>query len=158
MRHESSEIYELLLCLGVTQNYKGYGQTACAVELCQKEPERLQLVTKWVYPEVAEQYGTSWGAVERNIRTVRGVIWERNRDLLKELACFPLPEKPRPAQLLAILASSPGPRPLAVHGLGEAVALAGENHDVGMMDKSVNEGSGEAVVAKNSVPLGELQI
>ena len=138
MRYGSSEIYELLLCLGVTQNYKGYGQTACAVELCRKEPERLQLVTKWVYPEVAEQYGTSWGAVERNIRTVREVIWGRNRPLLEELAHVPLPEKPRPAQLLAILASSPGPRPLAVHGLGETVALTGEDHDMGMVDEPVD--------------------
>lgn len=66
------EIHELLLHLGVTRNYKGYNQTARAVELCREEPGRLELVTKWVYPVVAAQCGTSWGAVERNIRTVRG--------------------------------------------------------------------------------------
>lgn len=76
------------------------------MELCRKKPERVLLVTKWVYPEVARQYGTSWGAVERNIRTVDHVIWRENRPLLEELAHKPLDKKPRNAQLLAILAAS----------------------------------------------------
>ena len=98
--------YDLLYRLGVTSNYKGFFHTAYAVELCRKEPERLLLVTKWVYPEVARQYGTSWGAVERNIRTVDHVIWRENRLLLEELAHRTLEQKPRNAQLLAILAAS----------------------------------------------------
>lgn len=94
MRHDLSEIHDLLLRLGVTRNYKGFSQTACAVELCREEPERLELVTKWVYPDVAKRYGTNWKAVERNIRTVRGMIWERNQPLLEQLARAPLPEMP----------------------------------------------------------------
>ena len=43
----------------------GTGAPACA-----EEPERLLLVTKWLYPDVAKQYGTNWKAVERDIRTV----------------------------------------------------------------------------------------
>lgn len=107
MRYGSLEIFELLLRLGVTQNYKGCEQTACAVELCREEPERLQMVTKWVYPVVAVQYGTNWRAVERNIRTVRDIIWLRSHFLLEELAQAPLSEMPYPAQLLSILALSP---------------------------------------------------
>ena len=64
------QIQVLLRQLGVTENYRGFSQTARAVELCREEPERLELVTKWVYPAVAVQYGTSWCAVGRNIRTV----------------------------------------------------------------------------------------
>ena len=158
MRHDLSEIHVLLLRLGVTRTYKGFSQTACAVELCREEPERLELVTKWVYPEVAKRYGTNWKAVERNIRTVRGMIWERNQPLLEQLARAPLPEMPRPAQLLSILVSSPCPGPLAVYGLGKAVTLPGEDDDMRVMDKPVNEGRREAVVAKDGVPLAELQV
>ena len=98
--------YALLLRLGATQNYKGFLQTARAVELCREEPGRLELVTKWVYPVVAAQCGTSWGAVERNIRTVNSVIWRENRSLLEQLARRPLVRKPCTAQMLAILSTS----------------------------------------------------
>ncbi|MCM1234920.1 MAG: sporulation initiation factor Spo0A C-terminal domain-containing protein [Ruminococcus flavefaciens] len=103
-RNTQAAIYDLLSCIGVTLNYKGYNQTACAVSLCLKEPERLQLVTKLLYPKVAKRHQTSWKAVERNIRTVDGVIWRENRFLLEELVRKPLVRKPRNAQLLAILA------------------------------------------------------
>lgn len=152
-----TEIYDLLYSLGVTANYTGFFHTACAVALCVEQPDRLLVVTKWLYPEVAKQYQTKWKAVERNIRTVGGIIWQENRSLLEHLARRPLAVKPRNAQLLAILAASLD-GPLAVHGLGEAVALAGEDDDVGVVDEPVNEGRCEAVVTKDGVPLGELQV
>ena len=98
-----SDIFELLSRLGISANYTGFFQTACAVELCRAEPERLLLVTKKVYPEVARLCGTSWNAVERNIRTACGVAWENNRHLLERLAHKPLQQKPNNAQFLAIL-------------------------------------------------------
>lgn len=105
-RNTQAAIFDLLSCLGVSLNYKGHNQTAYAVELCREEPERLQSVTKLLYPELARRYQTSWKAVERNIRTVDGVIWRENRALLEEPARKPLIGKPRNAQLLAILAGS----------------------------------------------------
>ena len=45
------EIYELLYRLGVTANYTGFFYTAYAVQLCAEHPDRLMLVTKWVYPD-----------------------------------------------------------------------------------------------------------
>ena len=102
------EICALLYQLGVTRNYKGFPQTALAVEPCAGQPDRLLQVTKLVYPDVARRYGTSWAAVERNIRTVSGVIWRSNPLLLNELAYVSLPQKPCPAQLLSILAASVG--------------------------------------------------
>lgn len=102
----SAEIYDLLYQLGVTANYTGFFHTAYAVSLCAEQPDRLLLVTKWLYPEVAKQYQTSWKAVERNIRSVSVIIWRENRSLLEQLARRNLSEKPRTTQLLAILASS----------------------------------------------------
>ena len=112
-----TEIYTLLYQLGVTANYTGFVHTACAVSLCAEQPDRLLLVTKWLYPEVAKQCGTNWKAVERNIRTVSDVIWRENRLLLERLARRHLEQRPRNAQLLAILATS-----LSLHSfLGQPV-------------------------------------
>ena len=86
-------IYELLYRLGVTANYTGFFHTACAVSLCMEQA-------------VAEQYGTNWKAVERNIRTVGCIIWRENRPLLERLARRSLTQKPSTAQLLAILSAS----------------------------------------------------
>lgn len=152
-----TDIYDLLYRLGVTANYTGFFHTAYAVSLCVEQPDKLLLVTKWLYPEVAKQYQTKWKAVERNIRTVGGIIWRENRLLLEALARHPLEQKPRSAQLLAILAASLN-GPLAVHGLGEAVALTGEDDDVGVVDEPVNESGSQAIIAENGVPLGKLQV
>ena len=35
--------------------------------------------------EVGKRYGVKWAAVERNIRTVARIAWERNRALLEEM-------------------------------------------------------------------------
>lgn len=152
-----TEIYDLLYRLGATANYTGFYHTACAVALCTEQPERLLLVTKWLYPEVAKQYRTNWKAVEHSIRTVGRCIWRENRTLLEQLARRPLAEKPRNAQLLAILAASLD-SPLPVHGLGKAVAFTGEDDNMGVVDEPVNEGRCETVITKDGVPLGELQV
>ena len=99
----SCGIFDLLYQLSISANYIGFFQTACAVELCRTEPERLLLVTKMVYPEVAKLYRTSGSAVERNIRTVCGIAWKNNRRLLEQLAHKPFPQKPSNTQFLAVL-------------------------------------------------------
>ncbi|MCI9120568.1 MAG: sporulation protein [Oscillibacter sp.] len=117
-----TDIYDLLYRLGVTANYTGFFHTAYAVSLCMRQPDRLLLVTKWLYPEVAKRYKTNWKAVERNIRTVSGIIWRENRFLLEQLAGKPLAQRPCTSQLLAILSSAIP----AAYGLDEAAALMGE--------------------------------
>ena len=107
------EIYDLLYRLGLTANYIGFFHISYAVLLCMQTPEKLLLVTKNLYPKIAKRYHTNWRAVERNLRTAGGIIWNSNRPLLKNLARRPLLEKPRPAQLLAILSSALEPGPAA---------------------------------------------
>lgn len=103
---ERLQIETLLHRLGVTANYTGHAYLLYGVWLCVQRQERLGLVTKWVYPQVAEQFGTNWKAAERNIRTVGSVIWRENPTLLASLAQRPLDRKPSSAQLLAILSSA----------------------------------------------------
>lgn len=97
---------DLLYQLGISANYKGFFHAAYAVSLCMERQDRLLLVTKWLYPDVAKRYKTNWKAVERNIRTVGRVIWNSNRPLLEDLARRELSQKPCTAQLLAILHAS----------------------------------------------------
>ena len=104
-------VYDLLYRLGMTANYIGFFHTSYAVLLCAKQPERLLLVTKWLYPEVAKRYRTKWTTVERNIRTAGDIIWWENRPLLEQLAHRSLEQKPRNVQLLSILSNSLGDFP-----------------------------------------------
>lgn len=99
-------IQQLLHRLGVTENYTGFPHTVYAVQLSIDDPDRLQLITKRLYPDVARRYGVTWQAVERDIRTVVSVAWTADPALLSELAGRELAGKPNNASFLSILAGS----------------------------------------------------
>lgn len=99
----TQDIQRLLRCLGVSAAYNGFPQTAFAVQLSITDPDRLRLVTKLLYPAVAGRYGTTWTAVERNIRTVVTAAWKHDPLLLEELAGFRLSRRPTNSQFLSIL-------------------------------------------------------
>ena len=107
MRLETSmaTIYDLLYRLGVTANYTGFFHTAYAVELCVELPDRLLLVTKLLYPEVAKQYHTNWKAVERNIRSAINIIWRNNPEELQKISNSCMEKRPSAAQFISILVS-----------------------------------------------------
>lgn len=99
VRHE-------LMRLGVTNRYRGYEQTVCAVEIAAGNPESLTLISKLIYPDVARHFDVSWHVVERNIRTIIDVIWDTNPGRLSELAGHQLLRKPKTSDFIAILANS----------------------------------------------------
>jgi len=101
-----TEVYDLLCRLGVSPTYKGFFQTAYAVLLAVENMERLLLVTKWIYPELAKQYNTTPECIERNIRTVAAIAWQNNPELLNEMRRCQLTDRSTAAQFIAILASS----------------------------------------------------
>lgn len=103
---DSAKIHRLLNRLGITANYTGFFYIACAVEQCLANREKLLMVTKDLYPDIARRYKTNWKSVERNIRTAVGIAWRHNRLLLEELAQRPLARRPSPSELLAILTLS----------------------------------------------------
>ena len=101
----NERIRHLLYILGVTANYTGFSYTVSAVELTAQDYDRLLMVTKWLYPEVASQFHTTMSCVERNIRTVAGIAWLRNPELLGRLAGCTLDRKPTASRFIAILAA-----------------------------------------------------
>lgn len=96
-------ICEILHRLGITANYTGFHYVSYAVYLAAQNPQRLLLVTKRIYPEVAAYYGTTRSCVERNIRTVLEIAWQNNRPFLEGLAKSHLSYRPTAAAFLAIL-------------------------------------------------------
>ena len=99
------EIYDALYQLGLTANSTGFFHIAYAVHLAVQSPQRLRLVTKWLYPDVAAYYNTTPAAVERNIRLSVARVWSETPDLLMKLSHTPLSEKPSNAKFLALLVS-----------------------------------------------------
>ena len=94
----------LLFMLGGTPNYAGFRYVIYALKLLSENNEmRLQLVTKWLYPDIAKHYQTEWKTVERDIRTLIGVIWKRNPILLQYIAGYPMNHKPTVSQFFGIL-------------------------------------------------------
>ena len=95
--------YDLLYQLGLTATCISFFYTSYAIWLAAKEPERLTLVSKWLYPDVASHYKTNWKVIESALRRVITRVWKKHPDLLSEWAEQPLSEKPKPAQFIAIL-------------------------------------------------------
>ena len=62
---ENIELYNVLHRLGSTANHTGFFYIISSVSLAAETPERLLLVAKWLYPDVAKLYHTTGMAVER---------------------------------------------------------------------------------------------
>ena len=78
---EKEKIKRLIRSLGIHATYRGYNYTVSAVLLALEDEDALLFISKTIYPAVAKMYQTNTSAVERNIRTVINVCWERgNRD------------------------------------------------------------------------------
>ncbi len=101
-------IYDLLYRLGLTANYTGFFHTARAVLLAHRDPDRLTCVTKWLYPEVADQYGTNWHAVERNIRYSINILWREHPNRLCDLFGELLKKPPASAVFISLLTTKLG--------------------------------------------------
>ena len=108
-----AEIYDLLYRLGLTANSVMFFHTAYAVWLCVQQPDRLMLVTKWLYPEVAKHYGTTPAAVERSIRRAANTVFTHSLSQLAESIGRAPTVRPRTAQFLSLLVSCVPPPPAA---------------------------------------------
>ena len=99
-----SEIEYLIRSLGIGATYRGYRYVCYALELCMEDEDYLLSVSKVLYPQIARQFHTSYGSVERDIRTVIRVCWERgNRSRLEDIALHPLTGRPSTSEFLDIL-------------------------------------------------------
>ena len=98
------EIERLIRSLGIGATYRGYHYLQYGIKLCLESEDYLLSVSKSLYPQIANHYCTSSYSVERDIRTVINVCWERgNRELLQKIAMHPLEVHPASSEFLDIL-------------------------------------------------------
>lgn len=101
---ETLEIERLIRSLGIGATYRGYRYLSYGIYLCLQDENYLLSVSKLLYPQIARTYHTTSCSVERDIRTVIKVCWERgNREHLKKLALYPLENRPPAGEFIDIL-------------------------------------------------------
>ncbi len=103
-----AEVTRLIHEVGVPAHIKGYQYLRDAIQMCIKDMDMLNSITKILYPEIAKKYGTTASRVERAIRHAIEVAWERcNPDSVEELFGYTINSckgKPTNSEFIAIIA------------------------------------------------------
>ena len=80
MEENEYSLHRRVRSFGVTGACSGYRYLVCALELLREEPDRLELVTKRLYPEVARRFGVTAGTVEGALRRAAARYGPRRED------------------------------------------------------------------------------
>lgn len=67
----------LLRSLGVTRKHVGFRYAEYMIERVAEDEGQLRLITKRLYPETARYFGVSQFSVERSLRTLVRVCWQK---------------------------------------------------------------------------------
>ncbi len=98
------EIEYLIRSLGIGATYRGYRYLRYGIQLCLDDEDYLLSVSKLLYPQIAKHYGTTSYSVEKDLRTIIKVCWDRgNKQLLQEIALRPLCSRPPSGEFFDIL-------------------------------------------------------
>lgn len=101
---ETIEIERLIRTLGIGATYRGYRYLSSGIALCLQDENYLLSVSKLLYPQIARMYCTTSSSVERDLRTVIKVCWERgNKEYLEKMAMHTLDSRPTSGEFIDIL-------------------------------------------------------
>lgn len=101
---ETRTIERLIRRLGIGATYRGYRYLCYGISLCLTDEEYLLSISKLLYPMIAKEYNTTLSSVERDIRTVVQVCWDKgNKALLQDIALHPLCSRPTAGEFLDIV-------------------------------------------------------
>ena len=96
----------LLDRLGISVKYNGYHMLIMAIELVRDNEERGSNLSKYVYPEIAAQFGKSVGGVTKSIRRAIQSFWNYgNRALYQQIVGCETVTRPSNAEFINALAS-----------------------------------------------------
>lgn len=105
MAEKPLDVERLLRALSVTGKLVGFQYAIYMIEQITDDPARVRLITKRLYPETAEQFGTTSSAVERAIRNLIYAVWDRtDHTLLEHIAGTPIKRPPSNSEFLDMLA------------------------------------------------------
>lgn len=100
------EIYRLIRRLGIHSNLSGYHFLARAVELVADDNSLLMGMSGRLYSKIADDFHTSSNSIDRNLRTVVHMIWDRSYiHNLEELAGYTIDYKPSSGEVIDVLAA-----------------------------------------------------
>lgn len=105
---DRSEVYwkldELLRSMRISRGYKGFYYLIAAVETVFETGGPTLHVTKEIYPQLARKYGTTAASVERSIRCLATVMWNRGgKETFYKLAGFEINWRPTNTELIDFL-------------------------------------------------------
>lgn len=99
-----SKIKEILWDFGVGNKYRGFQYCIYSLELAMESPDRLNCITKSIYPDVAKKYKTGVNCIERDIRTVAEVVWKNGgKEFFCDITGEELEKRPTNAKFLEML-------------------------------------------------------
>lgn len=100
-------VAQLLHQLGICKHYHGFDYIIFAIKCIDNDKDYLCYITKSLYIDIAKEFSTTYGCVERNIRTVVNKIWEDlniNRDtIVKIFGEYYFQHKPSNGEFLELL-------------------------------------------------------
>jgi two-component system response regulator (stage 0 sporulation protein A) len=123
MKYYDRAIQEVLRCLGVYGSYEGSRYITYAVVKIAEKPDMTHNVCKGLYKDISEHFNVSNDSVERNIRTVINIIWNRgNREMLEFIFGFHLEKRPSNTEFLDAVSK------YVIHRVAMLENLSGANH------------------------------
>lgn len=100
-------VTQLLHQLGICKNYSGFDYIIFAIKRIDYDKDYLCYITKSLYVDIAKEFATSYGCIEKNIRTVINKIWEdpnSNKEMTKQIfGEYYLYRKPSNREFLELL-------------------------------------------------------
>ena len=77
MRNKTQEMQSILKEFGLNSSYLGAKYLEHALKMAVEREDALTDISKHLYVDTAKNFNTSASCVERDIRTVIKIIWER---------------------------------------------------------------------------------
>ncbi|MGI6071100.1 MAG: sporulation initiation factor Spo0A C-terminal domain-containing protein [Blautia sp.] len=95
---------DIIKLLGITLKIKGFYYVVAAIDAAKELPEISLMITKDIYPKIAERFKTTPEAVEHAIRTAVNTAWINNKPLLEKIAGCQLAYKPSNKEFILMTA------------------------------------------------------
>ena len=98
----------LFLTIGIPAHIKGYQFLRCGVKMVIEQPDRINRITKELYPGIARKFDTTASKVERAMRHAIDVAWSRGRlDAVNSMYGYKVlsaDDKPTNGEFIALIA------------------------------------------------------
>ena len=98
------QVERILRGLRIGGKLKGLKYLVYAISETVRDPNRTELITKILYSEIAAQYDSKPGRVERDIRFAVRTCWVAAREELIRIAGYDLDEPPTNREFIDLVA------------------------------------------------------